>query len=161
MLYEAKYKIMKRLFLFETLKQEEIEEVSKFFREKVYVPGLKIFAEGDEGNVMYIIKSGSVKITKEDEGIRKDIAALKKGDFFGEIALFERIPRTAAAIPLEETELYQLSRSDFGNLISKNTSLGVKILYRIILSLGDRLKNMNQQNKELALELKKAKDLFK
>ena len=57
-----------------------------------------IFREGDDGDAMYVIRSGRVKITKSMYGIMVKIADLGPGDYFGEIAFLEAAPRSSTAI---------------------------------------------------------------
>ena len=55
---------------------------------KKYEPGEYIFREGDTGSEVYIIQSGTVEVVKGLEDSEVVLAALKKGEFFGEMALF-------------------------------------------------------------------------
>ena len=59
--------------------------------------GHVLFHEGDEGEDMYIIQSGSVAIKKRVKDGETTLAVLEKGDFFGEMAILERLPRSATA----------------------------------------------------------------
>ena len=62
--------------------------------------GHVLFNEGDAGEDMFIIQSGKVAIKKRvNEGGDATLAVLEKGDFFGEMALLERLPRSATAAP--------------------------------------------------------------
>jgi len=61
--------------------------------ERVYQDGDIIVREGDKGSEMYIIKSGSVKVTKKTHKGQITLTTLSHGDFFGEMALFEQAIR--------------------------------------------------------------------
>src|SRR5437867_1644334 len=68
--------------------------------------GHVLFHEGDAGEDMFIIQSGKVAIKKRvKEGGDATLAILEKGDFFGEMALLERLPRSATAEVIEDGDL--------------------------------------------------------
>lgn len=70
---------------------------------RVYLKG-PIFREGDDGDAMYVIRSGNVRITKSMHGIMVRIADLGPGDYFGEMAFFEGAPRSSTAIAQTQVE---------------------------------------------------------
>lgn len=61
----------------------------------LYSNGEIICTEGEKGNAMYVIKSGKVRITKNTPAGNVKIATLNKGEIFGEMALFDKLPRAA------------------------------------------------------------------
>ena len=132
--------------LFKLLTPSELEAVAEVVREKNYRRGESIFVENQDGDTVYIISSGTVKITKLCQGKDLEVITLYAGDFFGEIALFERVPRTGTAKVIENSTVMLLSRDDFARLISRNPYAGIKIMYRIIQDMAKRLQRMNIQN---------------
>ena len=78
-----------------------------------------VFHVGDPGDALFIVMSGSIKITlPADSGDEAILATLRPGDFFGELALLDGAPRSATAIAIEPTETYVLPRDRFRELIS-------------------------------------------
>jgi glyoxylase-like metal-dependent hydrolase (beta-lactamase superfamily II) len=75
---------------------DELEFSDRF--QKTYEPGAVIFREGTAGQHMYVIGSGDVNIVTEKNGRGERLAALGKGDIFGEMALVDHLPRSASAI---------------------------------------------------------------
>jgi CRP-like cAMP-binding protein len=140
-MYNGNVNDLKNLFLFQLLTANEIDFVAEIIKEKSIEAGEKIFAEFDTGDTMYMIESGRIKITAGQGNNEKELTVLKKGDFFGEIALFERVPRTAAAIAVEESNILEISRADFSVLISNNPHIGNKILFRMVQDLSKKLRN--------------------
>ena len=59
--------------------------------------GEMIYVEGDLGTEMYVVQSGAVRIFRTLGGVKQELAIREKGDFFGEIAVLEGLPRTASA----------------------------------------------------------------
>jgi CRP-like cAMP-binding protein len=148
---EAGFEDLQQLFLFQLLTAEELAEVANSFHRKYYEKGQKIFCEGDKGNIMYIIVYGAVKITKEDQGQERELINLAPGDFFGEIALFDYVSRTASATATEETCLLELNRDDFNEFFSKNPVISSKILYQMMAEMARRLQRSNSPNGGLVL----------
>jgi len=103
--------------------------------------GKAIFQEGDQGDHMYIIQTGSVRISKNVGGREHELAILEKGDFFGEMAIVSRIARTATATAVNTTQLLAFDRQGFVGMIEKNA----KIALNIIDKLCRRLQNANSQ----------------
>ncbi|MBS0584753.1 MAG: FAD-dependent oxidoreductase [Verrucomicrobia bacterium] len=84
-----------------------------------YTKGETIFHKGDVGNFLYIIKSGKVEVLESSDGKEKQIAVLKEGDFFGEMALLNEKRRLATVRSLEDCEVLALRKSDFQILITQ------------------------------------------
>ncbi|MDA3812145.1 MAG: cyclic nucleotide-binding domain-containing protein [Spirochaetaceae bacterium] len=99
-----------------------------------------IFREGDAGNQMYLIVEGEVEIRKKTtEKSTTTLAILKKGDFFGEMAMVERKPRSATAIASTSCRLLALDQNAFMTLIEQNSDFAV----RMIKVLSTRLRRTN------------------
>ncbi|MCX7786586.1 MAG: Crp/Fnr family transcriptional regulator [Spirochaetes bacterium] len=107
--------------------------------------GTVIFREGDEGNEMFIIQEGKVKISKSIGDKDHVLAILGKGDFFGEMAIVNRIRRTATAQTVTDTHLLAFDRQGFRSMIEKNS----KIAMNIIDKLCRRLQQANMQIQQL------------
>jgi CRP-like cAMP-binding protein len=75
-----------------------------------YPAGAVVFRQGDAGDAMYFVHAGTVGITREQGGLKSELAALKKGDFFGEMALVDGSPRSAAATCLTPCRLLPVHR---------------------------------------------------
>ncbi len=107
--------------------------------------GTIIFEEGKPGDKMFIIQSGTVRITKKIDGRQHQLAELAKGEFFGEMAIVSNIVRTASAIASGTVELLAFDRQGFEAMIGKNT----KIAMSVIDKLSRRLQNANAQIQQL------------
>jgi CRP-like cAMP-binding protein len=95
-----------------------LEAVAGTLRMRRFRKGEVIFHQGDPGDSLHIIESGSVKIAlPSPEGAEAIIATLRRGDFFGELALLDGAPRSATAASLERTDTLVLSREQFHSLI--------------------------------------------
>jgi len=103
--------------------------------------GTEIFREGEPGERMYIIQSGTVRISKEFDGKLHVLAELGKGEFFGEMAIVSRIERTATVTAVTDTYLLSFDRQGFESMIEKNA----KIAMNVIDKLSRRLAEANAQ----------------
>jgi CRP-like cAMP-binding protein len=111
---------------------------------KHFPKGTLLFNEGDEGEDMYIIRSGQVAIKKRVPHGEKVVAILEKGDFFGEMAMLERIPRTAAAEMVEGGDLIVIGSDVFGDLVKSNPEVAVRMLRKYSLRLRETTKMIEE-----------------
>jgi|SRR5208283_585008 len=107
-----------------------------------------LFHEGDQGEDMYIIQSGKVKISKRIRGVEKTLATLEKGEFFGEMAILNDKPRSATAETIEDCEMLSIDRKTFDTLIRGNAEIAVRFIKR----LADRLRETNEQMEALMIK---------
>jgi len=109
---------------------------TKLFKKKQF-----IYTEGETANEMYIIKSGEVKIVKHIKKDPVEIATLKKGDFFGEVALFSEKKHSATAVAETDLELALINKEIF----NQQLELLPHWFQTIIRSMAGRLQNANEQ----------------
>jgi len=102
--------------------------------------GDTIFAQGDLGTEMFIIQEGEVHIVKHIAGETHILSRLEKGDFFGEMALLEAMPRTADAVAVTEVRVVAINGSRFDEMLRKNPEVAV----RIIRKYSKRLREANE-----------------
>jgi EAL domain-containing protein (putative c-di-GMP-specific phosphodiesterase class I) len=100
----------------------------KNFPRETYAAGSVIFAEGELGTCAYIIEEGSVVVSVSST----QTAHIGKGELFGEIALLDKLPRTATVHALEETVLIPIKREVVSELLEKTDPV-VRHLLLIIL----------------------------
>jgi CRP-like cAMP-binding protein len=90
-----------------------------------------IFREGDLGTEMYIVHEGKVEIAKEVGGEAKPLAVLEKGDFFGEMAILEDLPRAASARATTEVKLLMINGSTFDQMLRTNPEIAVRMMRKL------------------------------
>jgi CRP-like cAMP-binding protein len=101
--------------------------------------GEKIFSQGELGTEMFIIQDGVVEIIKHIAGESHLLSRLERGDFFGEMALLEALPRTADAVAVTEVRVVAINGSRFDEMLRKNPEVAV----RIIRKYSKRLREAN------------------
>ncbi len=133
--------ILKSLSLFSELNYSAVKELTYLSSERVFQGGETIFEENDPGNSLLVIISGEVRITQRaNVSGEETLTVLKKGDFFGEMALLEDLPRSATALAHSDTFMLEISRERFLHFLEKDPASGVKILVRLARSLSARLR---------------------
>jgi len=119
----------KQVSLFADLADEDIRQLMAAAKKRTFRPGEVIFHRDDVGQVLYVIKEGKVNICLiSPEGQEISLVVLGKGDCFGELAILDRLPRSADAIAIDRVECYTLQRSDFHNAIMKSPKIAIQVL---------------------------------
>jgi len=108
------FAMVARVPLFSKLDAPEIAELVDMLKARTVTPRTQIMHKGDRGEAMYFIASGKVDVITDKETIR-----LSEGDFFGEMALLSRDPRTATVIAKSSTDLLVLDVDDFLRLLDR------------------------------------------
>jgi len=108
---------------------------------RTYAKGEVIFSEGDQGDALYVIQFGQVKIVKRTPTTEITLAVLGPGEIFGEMALFEHKERSASAIAVDEARILTVDRKKFFATMSRDPTLAFKILS----SMSQRLRQLDQQ----------------
>jgi CRP-like cAMP-binding protein len=127
---------------------------------KRFKDGKVIFRENHPGKVMYIIDSGKVKLTRttmrEGRNIVTTLAVLKKGDFFGEMALFDYGPRSATATAVGDVELRMIARKDLEEEIKKHP----EVAFYFLNKMSRRMRRTDELVELLLVREKLAKELY-
>lgn len=118
-------KVIETISFFETLTEMQKDAISTVMILQKFVPGENIVNEGDIAASFYIIKEGNVVIIKGDKEIRK----LKKGDSFGELALYYQTVRDATVRAIDPVHCLALSRDALTNILGNKIQ---KITFRNI-----------------------------
>jgi len=105
----------------------------------MYAAGDVIFRQGELGTDMFIILEGEVNIVKHINGASHPLSHLEKGDFFGEMAVLESVPRTADAVAVTDVRALVINGARFDEMLRKNPEVAV----RIIRKYSKRLREAN------------------
>ncbi|MFI5271654.1 MAG: Crp/Fnr family transcriptional regulator [Ktedonobacterales bacterium] len=115
--------------LFAGLDAEGLRELAIAIRRRVFRAGEVIFHRDDPGQVLYVIRSGRVKIfLTTPDGQEIVLALLGPSDYFGELALLDGQPRSASAIASEATDTFALQRSDFIRAVERHPRIAIQVM---------------------------------
>ena len=115
---------------------------------KGFKPGEVIFREGEEGSEMFIIQSGKVRIVKRSRDEEKTLGVLTDGDFFGEMAVIDKGPRSATAVADTDCQIIVFNDKVFESQIQVNPTIAKKIMKR----MSARLREANERIATLLLK---------
>jgi CRP-like cAMP-binding protein len=115
--------ILKSVPFFQSLTDEEHSSIMGHIAMQYYPADYMLFKQGDEGDAMYILKHGKVRIFN----MSGPLAELSDGQFFGEMALMDGQLRNASAQTASESEVFVLKRQDFDQLLKDNPAIAEKI----------------------------------
>ena len=105
-----------------------------------------IFREGTAADGMYSIVSGKVRIYREEHGHETTLSLLHPGDFFGELALLDRKPRSASAQAVGDTEVRFISAAEFDGMVSD------PFLRHMLVKMSERLRHVDEALSKLDAE---------
>ena len=130
--------VLGNIDLFRGISERELARLEKRARPRSYEPGQIIMEEGSSGIALFVIRSGSVRVTQKGaSGEVKEIRTIGPGGSFGEMALFNNRPRSATITAVEPTECLALHQLDFLDELRKSPEIAVRLLDTISQRLID------------------------
>lgn len=115
---------------------------------KAYPKSSAILREGERTDSLYVINSGKVKVLmRDEEGKEVILSILKKGDYFGELAVIDELPRSASVVTMEPSEMTVLSKAEFIQCVANNPGIAMTIMR----GLAQRLREADLKIESLAL----------
>jgi CRP/FNR family transcriptional regulator, cyclic AMP receptor protein len=120
----TKVAALKRAPLFDGLSRKELTELARVSEDLDIPAGTALCKEGEVGQEFFVIVDGEVEVTRNG----RKVALRGGGEFVGEIALLEKVPRTATVTAKTPLRVFVLTRQDFRTLVDKNRVVERKIL---------------------------------
>jgi CRP/FNR family cyclic AMP-dependent transcriptional regulator len=108
---------------------------------KVYGDGQTIIRQGEIGDRMFVVQEGKARVTREVNGREVHIATLKAGDIFGEMAIFEKGPRSATVTAEGNVTVLSIDKTGFLRRLHEDPSLA----YRILQQLSRRVRDADEE----------------
>ena len=118
-LIPARVAFLRRIHLFQGLKDEDVTAIAENLKEESYEEGASIFSQGSQADRLFIIFQGRVRITQTRGDEEKELASLVGGDYFGEEALYIGRKRSATITAADKTFIFSLTREEFNKLIKR------------------------------------------
>ena len=146
---ENKREILAESPLFDNLLPNELSMLAELFSVRSYEANQTIFNEGDVGDAMYVIATGSVEILrKNSKGALANIATLDAPQFFGEMSLIDKEYRSATVRAKTKATLLQLTNENL-HIFAKNYRNGFTwVVVNIARVLSSRLREVNKRLSE-------------
>src|SRR5213595_2940099 len=132
---------LRQVPLFESLDDEATHELCDLLENLDCKAGAVLFRAGDEGDAMYLIEEGKVRIcVRAKDGHEVTLTELHRGEFFGEMVLLDGKPRSADAQVAENARLAVLSREHFLSFVRSNPNVALEML----TALANRLRHTDE-----------------
>ena len=140
---------LKSVNIFSDLSETELASIQQVCKTRKYPKNSMIILEEEMGDVVFIVMSGTVKITRvNDEGKEVILAMLGSGEVFGEMAILDGESRSANALSQENCEVVTINREDFLDLLKTNN----KVSLNLMTEFAVRLRKSDQQIEALSLD---------
>lgn len=140
---------LKSVNIFSDLSENELNSIQEICKTRKYPKNSMIILEEEMGDVVFIVMSGTVKITRvNDEGKEVILAMLGSGEVFGEMAILDGESRSANALSQENCEVVTINREDFLNLLKTNNKVSLNLMTEFAI----RLRKSDQQIEALSLD---------
>lgn len=117
---DAKVELLKKVPLFSRLDKKHLQAVAQIADELDLPAGKVMATEGDRGREFFVLLEGQADVKKGDRSIN----TMKTGDFFGEIALVTKMPRTASVTATTPVRVLVITERDFDALLKKSPEVG-------------------------------------
>lgn len=134
--------------IFRELRDDFLVRLASIMDERSFMVKDRILKEGEEGRSLYVIASGLVQVHIGD----RELAQLKKGDFFGEMSLFDAEPRSASVTALESCDCLILTQQQLYEAIDETPGIAlniIRILSRRIRELNQTVRSRDQELRTL------------
>ena len=142
---------LRDIHIFEGLSVSELAAIASVTEEKVHPQGDIVIKEGEQGDTMYMIISGEVSVIKdqEEEGVEFELARIRDGDYFGEMALFEDMARSATVRTEGETRLLVLHKREFTEIVREYPEIALcicKVLSSRLRTLHEKIQGREKND---------------
>jgi len=115
--------------LFAFLNEEQLDDLNATVRARRYPRGALIFMAGDPGTSLCLIETGRVKLGfTSGEGREMLLDVFGPGEFFGELALLDGLPRSTDAVAIESTQILHVVREDFVRFLRQEHDAAIELL---------------------------------
>lgn len=135
--------------LFTGRKAETLAELEACMVGRTFKAGEKIFARGDSGDELFLIRRGAVRIVLPMTAQQHHVATFGRGSFFGEMSFLDQGERSADAMAETDTDLFVLSRKRFDEVTVHHKRLAIQLLGNIARILALRLRYANAELRSL------------
>jgi CRP-like cAMP-binding protein len=123
------------------LTTQVVDQLIPLLKERAVPKGTVLFAEGESGRSMYIVRSGALIVERRcKDGVEARLLMMRAGDFFGVTALIEMEPRPFECVAEQDSVVYELTNADLYKLYKQDMKGYVLVLQNINRELARRLR---------------------
>jgi CRP/FNR family cyclic AMP-dependent transcriptional regulator len=138
MAHEENKAFLRRVPLFSSLTEAQLDGVAAGSARRSYPRGRTIVAEGEASQSMYLLLAGRAKVQRSDsEGKEVILAVIGSGEFFGEMSLIDDAPRSASVITLETCEFMAVGKDTFKTILMQSPELCMAVMRGLVRRLRE------------------------
>lgn len=127
---------LKSIDLFSQIPGEDLAQVALISSEESHEEGDEIFGEGEQGDTLYLVIDGRVRVHKAD----RVIAELGERECFGEMAILDAAPRSASVTALTPVSFLKIAREDFQEIMTDKPEIALGIIKVLTRRLRDAIR---------------------
>jgi len=139
---------LRRVKIFADLTEEQLERFVAFMEIERVRQWAEIVKQGEQGDAMYLVVEGELRVRMMIGGKESILVTLGPGEFFGEISLFDRGPRSADVVANTDSMLLKISAKKFERLISQAPDLAAPFLFAMGKTLTARIRADNKRYRD-------------
>jgi small-conductance mechanosensitive channel/CRP-like cAMP-binding protein len=121
--YSRRVDALSRVDVFRALDAEKIDRLARRMRMIIHGPGEVVLRQGDPGDSLYVLRSGSVAVRLGARGADREVATLSEGQFFGEMSLMTGESRSATVVAKTDCECYIVDKEAFQEILDERPEL--------------------------------------
>jgi len=139
---------LKNVSIFTNLTDDKIDKIKKLFTLREYPKGSMIILEEEYGDVVFVVETGTIKITRvNDEGKEVILSLMGRYDIFGEMSVIDGEARSANVLAQENCTLYAIRSEDFLEILKTN----FEVCFELMGVLAERIRKSDQHIEALSL----------
>lgn len=139
--------LLRSVPLFSDLEPDELQRFSQVAVPRSFPAATRVFHEGDSSDACYIVRSGSIRVTREhSDGRAITLATLGPGEVFGELAMLDRDVRSASAEALEDAEVLALPAREVRALLGRHPEISLKLVAALVRRLRAANERISRQS---------------
>jgi CRP-like cAMP-binding protein len=138
--------VLRRCALFESLSADQLAKVAEIAVRRDVAAGDVLFREGSPGDEMFVVVTGTIRISKDIPGAGEEaLTLLGPGTYFGEMAAIDDAPRSADAVAHTACALLVVRRDDLDRLMFLDKDLAYALLWAFVRTLSSRLRETSEK----------------
>jgi diguanylate cyclase (GGDEF)-like protein len=132
---------LRRVPLFKDLEELDLKQLAEAIQPQSFPPETNIVEIGEPGHSLFLILEGTVQVLYPARSADFELARLTEGDFFGEMAILNSMPRSATVRSVDSVKVMVLEKKDFQNIMANSPSVAASLLE----TLSIRIRNADEQ----------------
>lgn len=137
--------LLKKVRIFEGLSDEDLEKFAAISAEDSFPPDSVIIEEGVEGRALYIVKRGTVRVSKLESETETELTKLVAGEAVGEMSLIEDTVTSARVSAVNDVDCLIIPRDAFLDLMERDVHIAAKVYFNFTRIMSERLRITSQE----------------